>query len=83
MQSENPLLDQLAKLMTSAAGAAKGVRDEIGTVMKTQAERFANDLELVPREEFEAMKAMTLELRNEVERLAARLAKLEGDAAKK
>jgi len=83
MQSENPLLDQLAKLMTGAAGAAKGVRDEIGTVMKTQGERIANDLNLVPREEFEAMKALALETRKEVERLAARLVKLETDAAKK
>jgi BMFP domain-containing protein YqiC len=82
MQSENPLLDQLAKLMTGAAGAAKGVRDEIGTVMKTQGERLANDLNLVPREEFEAMKALALETRKEVERLAARLTKLESDAAK-
>lgn len=77
MQSENPILDQLAKLMTNAAGAAKGVRDEIGTMIKTQAERLVNDLDLVPREEFEAMKAMAAESRHEVEELRARLAKLE------
>ena len=77
MQSENPILDQLAKLMTNAAGAAKGVRDEIGTMIKTQAERLVNDLDLVPREEFEAMKAMAAKSRREVEELRARLAKLE------
>lgn len=77
MQSENPILDQLAKLMTNAAGAAKSVRDEIGTMIKTQAERLVNDLDLVPREEFEAMKAMAHVLRKEVELLNARLAKLE------
>ena len=83
MQSENPILDQLAKLMTGAAGAAKGVRDEIGTMIKTQAERLVNDLDLVPREEFEAVKAMMIESRKEVERLAARVANLEaGDAEK-
>jgi len=77
MQSENPFLDQLAKFMTNAAGAAKGVRDEIGTMVKTQAERLVNDLDLVPREEFEAMKAIALKARREVEQLAARVAKLE------
>jgi hypothetical protein len=77
MQSENPILDQLTKLMTNAAGAAKSVRDEIGTMIKTQAERLVNDLDLVPREEFEAMKAMAHKLRKEVELLNTRLAKLE------
>ncbi len=81
MQSENPILDQLAKLMTSAAGAAKGVRDEIATVIKTQAERLVNDLDLVPREEFEAVKAMALRSRMEVEQLSARLAGIESNAA--
>ena len=79
MQSENPILDQLAKLMTNAAGAAKSVRDEVGTMIKTQAERLVNDLDLVPREEFEAMKAMTHKLRKEVEFLNTRLAKLEAN----
>lgn len=77
MQSENPILDQLAKLMTNAAGAAKGVRDEIATMIKTQAERLVNDLDLVPREEFEAMKTIALNARKDVEQLRARLAKLE------
>jgi len=82
MQSENPILDQLAKLMTNAAGAAKSVRDEIGTMVKTQAERIVNDLDLVPREEFDAMKAMALKSRKEVEYLKARIAALEARAAK-
>lgn len=77
MTTDNPLLDQLARLMTNAAGAAKGMRDEIGTLIKTQAERIVNDLDLVPREEFEAMKAMQAKFRKEVEELRARLAVLE------
>jgi BMFP domain-containing protein YqiC len=81
MQSENQILDQLAKFMTGAAGAAKGVRDEIGTMIKTQAERLVNDLDLVPREEFAAVKAMLIESRQEIERLAARIEKLESKAA--
>ena len=68
---------------TSAAGAAKGVRDEIGTLVKTQVERLVNNLNLVPREEFEAVKAMALKARKEVEELSARLEKMESDAEKK
>ncbi len=79
MQSENPFLDQVAKFVTNAAGAAKGVRDEIATLVKTQGERFANDLELVPREEFEAMKSVALKARSEIETLKARIAKLESE----
>jgi len=82
MATDNPLLDQLAKLMTNAAGAAKGVRDEIATLIKTQAERIVNDLDLVPREEFDAMKAMHAKSRKEVEELRARLAVLESAFAK-
>ena len=77
MQSENPFLDQVAKFVTNAAGAAKGVRDEIATLVRTQGERMANDLELVPREEFEAMKAVALKARSEIETLKARITKLE------
>ncbi len=79
MQSENPFLDQVAKFVTNAAGAAKGVRDEIATLVRSQGERLANDLELVPREEFEAMKAVALKARNEVETLKARITKLESE----
>jgi len=82
MATDNPLLDQLAKLMTNAAGAAKGMRDEIGTLIKTQAERIVNDLDLVPREEFEALKTMHAKSRKEVEELRARLAVLESATAK-
>jgi BMFP domain-containing protein YqiC len=82
MANDNPFLDQLAKLMTNAAGAAKGMRDEIGTVIKTQAERIVNDLDLVPREEFEAMKAMALKSQREIRELNERLATLTGSTMK-
>ena len=59
----------------------RAVRDEIGVMIKTQAERMVNDLNLVPREEFEAVKAMLIESRKEVERLAARIEKLESSGA--
>jgi BMFP domain-containing protein YqiC len=80
MQSENGLMDQVARLMTNAAGAAKGLRDEFATMAKTSAEKIANDLELVPREEFEAMKAVAMKARADVEALNQRIQMLENQA---
>ncbi|MFZ0852407.1 MAG: accessory factor UbiK family protein [Hyphomicrobiaceae bacterium] len=80
-QSNNRLLDELAKLMTDAAGAAQGIRREVETLMKAQAERLLRDLDLVQREEFEAVKEMAAKAREENERLSARLAALESEIA--
>ncbi|HEX2335676.1 MAG TPA: accessory factor UbiK family protein, partial [Hyphomicrobiaceae bacterium] len=66
-QSTNRLLDELAKLMTDAAGAAQGIRREVETLMKAQAERLLRDLDLVQREEFEAVKEMAAKAREENE----------------
>jgi BMFP domain-containing protein YqiC len=75
------LLDELAKLMTDAAGAAQGIRREVETLMKAQAERLLRDLDLVQREEFEAVKEMAAKAREENERLSARVAALESEIA--
>ena len=77
MQTQNPFLDGLAKIMTDAAGAAQGVRAEIDTFVKQRLEKLVADMDLVPREEFEAVKAMAAKARSENERLAARIAVLE------
>ena len=77
-QSSNRLLDEFARLMTDAAGAAQGVRREVETLVRTQGERVLRDLDVVPREEFEAVKAMAVRAREENERLAERLGQLEG-----
>jgi len=82
----NRILDELAKLMTDAAGAAQGVRKEMETAFRSQAERMLNSMDLVQREEFEAVRDMALKARAENEKLAARLAELEttlGAAGKK
>lgn len=86
-QTSNRLLDEFAKLMTDAAGAAQGLRREAETVMQTQAERMLEKLDVVKREEFEAVRAMAEKARAENERLSelvtqleARLAALEGRA---
>ena len=81
-QTTSRFFDELAKLMTDAAGAAHGVRKEVETVMRSQAERVLRDLDVVQREEFEAVKAMAQKAREENELLSQRLAALESGAAK-
>jgi BMFP domain-containing protein YqiC len=71
------ILDDIARLATDAAGAAQGVRREVETVVKTQIERLLRDLDVVTREEFEAVREMALLAREENDRLAARLKALE------
>jgi BMFP domain-containing protein YqiC len=80
-QSSNRFLDELAKLMTDAAGAAQGMRREVETLMRAQGERLLRDLDLVQREEFEAVKEMAARAREENERLALRIAQLESEIA--
>ena len=81
MQTENPLLDGLAKFFTDAAGAASSVRSELDTFMRQRLERLVADMDFVPREEFEAVKAMAAKARAENEALAARIAALESKIA--
>jgi len=80
-QTTNRLFDELAKLMTDATGAAQGVRGEIENVIRSQAERVLRDLDIVQREEFEAMKTMALKAREENVQLEKRIAELEGELA--
>lgn len=76
-QTQNRVLDEIAKLFTNAAGAAQGVRQEVETVIRSQAERLVADLDLVPREEFEVVRAMAALAREENEALKARIEALE------
>ena len=78
--TQTRFFDDLAKLMTNAAGAAQGVRREVDTLIQAQMERVLN-MELVKREEFEAVKAMAQKAREENDALAARLAALEARLA--
>lgn len=73
--------DEMAKLLGNAAGAAQGLRREIDTLVKAQVERILNELDVVQREEFEAVRAMAQAAREENERLAARIAELEAKPA--
>lgn len=80
--TSNRFLDDIARLATDAAGAAQGVRREVETVVKTQIERLLRDMDVVTREEFEAVREMALLAREENDKLAARLAVLEAAQAK-
>src|ERR1700742_5093243 len=82
MQTENPFLDGVARIFTDAAGAAQSVRSEIDTFVKQRLERLVADMDFVPREEFEAVKAMAAKARMENEALAARIAELESKIPK-
>ncbi len=81
-QTTNRFFDELAKLMTDAAGAAQGMRREFETLMKSQGERILRDMDVVRRDEFEAAKAMAQRAREENDRLTARVAALEAELAK-
>lgn len=80
-QTNNRFLDEIAKLMTDAAGAADGLKREVDTLMRAQGERFLRDMDVVQREEFEAVKAMAEKARAENERLEVRIAALEAQIA--
>ena len=80
-QPNTRFLDELAKLMTDAAGAAQGMRRDFETMMKAQGERILRDMDVVQREEFEAAKEMAVKAREENEKLAARITALEAELA--
>lgn len=80
-QTTNRFFDELAKMMTDAAGAAQGMRREVETMMKAQGERILREMDVVRRDEFEAAKAMAQRAREENETLQARVAALEKELA--
>ncbi len=85
MQTQNRLLDDLARVATGALGVAAGMRAELEARLRDQFERVLAGMDLVSREEFDAVKAMAAKARAEQEDLAARLAALEaqlGQASK-
>jgi BMFP domain-containing protein YqiC len=73
--------DELARVMTSAAGAAQGVRNEVDTLFRTQAERILNDLDVVQRDEFDAVREMAAKAREENESLKNQIVELRTEFA--
>ena len=82
-QTSNRMFDEMARLMNDAAGVAQGVRKEFDTLFRSQAERMLRDLDVVQREEFEAVKEMARLAREENEALKKRIEALEGKSADK
>ncbi|MEO1282680.1 MAG: accessory factor UbiK family protein [Pseudomonadota bacterium] len=76
-QTSNRIFDDLAKLMTDAAGVAQSARGEVETVMRSQGERILREMDVVSREEFEAVRSMAEKARNENEELRERIVALE------
>ncbi len=80
MQTQSAFFDELAKLMTEAAGAADGVRREAETAFRSRLQSLMADMEFVTREEFEAVAEMARKAREENEALKARIEALEKKA---
>jgi BMFP domain-containing protein YqiC len=80
-QTNNRFFDEIGRLMNDAAGAAQGMKREFDTVVRTQAEKILRDLDVVKREEFEAVKDMARLAREENEALKARIVVLEAKLA--
>jgi BMFP domain-containing protein YqiC len=76
-QTTSRFFDEMAKLMTDAAGAAQGLRQDAEHLFRSQAEKVLRDLDVVQREEFEAVKAMAAKALEENDRLLKRIEALE------
>lgn len=75
MQTQNPFLDEFAKLTTAAMGIAQAAGEEAKAAMRAQADRLAAELDLVRRDEYEALKAEVAALRAEIAQLSSKPAK--------
>ena len=82
-QSRNSIIEELARLASDAAGVATGMRREAETLVKTQLERLLATMDMVSREEYEAVRDMAAAARDDNERLEARIAALEARLADK
>lgn len=71
MQTQNPFLDEMAKLTTAALGLAQAAGEEAKAAFRSQADRVAAEFDLIRREEFEALRAEIAALRAEVAALRA------------
>ncbi len=81
MQSQNPFFDDLARVASGAMGALSGLRAEMEAMIHQQMERFTSKLDLVPREEFEVVRAMAAKARMEQEAQEIRITALEAQLA--
>lgn len=78
MQTSNRILDDMAKVASGAVSAVTGLKGDGENLLRRQMEKLLADMDLVTREEFDAVKAMAANARAEQEKLEARVAELEG-----
>lgn len=76
-QTSNRFFDEIARLMNDATGVAQGVRREVETLMRSQGEKVLREMDVVRREEFEAVQEMARLAREENDALKARVAAIE------
>ena len=81
MQTDSHILDDVARVATGAMGAASGLKGELDAMVKRRLEGILAQMELVPRDEFDAVKEMAARARSESEALAERVAQLEAKLA--
>ena len=81
MQSQSRFLEDMARVASGAMGVASGMRNEVEARLREQFERILQQMDLVPREEFEAIKAVAVKAREEQEDLEKRVAALEAQLA--
>jgi BMFP domain-containing protein YqiC len=83
MQTDNRIFDDFARLTNSLLGVATGMRGEVEGVVKARLQALLADMDLVSRDEFEAVKAVAAKARTEQEKLEKRVAELEAALAAK
>ncbi len=71
MQTQNPFLDEMAKLSAAAMGLAQAATDEAKSAFRSQADRIAAEFDLIRRDDFDALRAEVAALRAEIEALRA------------
>lgn len=81
MQTQNPFFDDIARMAGGALGALSGLKAEIEALVRQQFERVMAGADMVPRDEFEAVRALAIKARTEQEDLAERVAALEAKLA--
>jgi BMFP domain-containing protein YqiC len=77
MQTSSRLFDDLAKVASGAASTLVGVKQELDALIKQRIERLVANLDLVSRDEFDAVRAVAAKARADQERLEQRIARLE------
>lgn len=82
MSQNNRIFDDLGRLMNEAAGVADGVRREVETAVKSQAQRLVADMDLVKREDFDALRELVQVQGEEIDALRKDLAALKGGKGK-